>query len=284
MILPVRTVIPVFRLHLHPFEGHGVLVAELASHDYAVDRPGAPAHHLLTAALHSFSVSERSARRDGPSSPTSTFPLGDLWVCVDGLDEPPGVGLLHGRTTRGDPELAVDGFDLGPYGARGDVEALRHLPGGELAAEQAKHIALALGQLPVELPLPRLARAKLPFLALEELGEDAGVGIASRMARASASTVLAPARSPRAARTGASASNPMRVGQGLKPGKLRRAESALQLLQLPASCERTSERDGRQIVWGSLAAETCRPALWPRARATRLPPGAPHPWQRTTGK
>src|SRR5919202_6501953 len=92
------------------------------------------------------------------------------------LDEPPGVGFFHGFAARGDPELAVDGFDLGPDGARGDVEALCHVPSGELATEQAKHIALALGQLAVELPIPRLACAKLPFLALEEIRESAGFG------------------------------------------------------------------------------------------------------------
>src|SRR5215211_1363020 len=92
------------------------------------------------------------------------------------LDESPGVSFLHGFTAGGDSELAVDGFDLGPNGAWGDVEALRHLPGGEFADEQPKDIEFALGQLPVELPLPRLARAKLPFLALEELREHAGVG------------------------------------------------------------------------------------------------------------
>src|SRR5215212_11106504 len=86
------------------------------------------------------------------------------------LDEPPSVSFLHGLTTRGDSELAVDGFDLGPYGAWGDVEALCHLPGRELAAEQAEHIELALCELSVELPLPRLASAKFALLALQKLG------------------------------------------------------------------------------------------------------------------
>src|SRR5215212_6791656 len=93
------------------------------------------------------------------------------------LDEPPGVGLLNGSTTRGDPELAVDGFDLRSYRAWGDVEALRHLPGGELADEEAKHIELTLRELPVELPLPRLARAELPSFALQKLREYACIGI-----------------------------------------------------------------------------------------------------------
>src|SRR5215216_3450601 len=91
------------------------------------------------------------------------------------LDEPPGVGLLNGSTTRGDPELAVDGFDLGSYRAWGYVEALRYLPGGELADEEAKHVELALCELPVKLPLPRVAGAKPTFLALEKLGEHASV-------------------------------------------------------------------------------------------------------------
>jgi hypothetical protein len=95
------------------------------------------------------------------------------WV---GLEKAPGAGLLHGFAARGGPKLAVDGLDLGPHRARGYVEALRHLLGRELPGEQAKHLELALCQLPVELPLPRLARAELPFLALEELGEHPGIG------------------------------------------------------------------------------------------------------------
>src|SRR5215212_11556005 len=80
------------------------------------------------------------------------------------LDEPPSVSFLHGLTTRGDPELAVDGFDLGSYRARGDVEVLRHLPGRQLAAKQAEHIELALRKLPIKRSVVLLARAKLQFL------------------------------------------------------------------------------------------------------------------------
>jgi hypothetical protein len=114
-----------------------------------------------------FSVCERSAQQDGSSSPTGTFPLGDLWV---GLDQSPGVSLLNGCTARGDPELAVDGFDLGSYRAWGYVEAVCHLPGGELADEEVKHIELAFCELPVKLPLPRLVPAKFALLALQKLG------------------------------------------------------------------------------------------------------------------
>ena len=130
MTFPVRTVSPSLGLHLHPFEGHGVPVAELAPHHYAVDRPRALAHHLPTAALHMYALSlERSARQDGSSSPIGAVSPRGFMGLRGTLDEPPGVSLLHGRTARGDPELAVDGFDLGSYGAWGDVEALRHLPG-----------------------------------------------------------------------------------------------------------------------------------------------------------
>src|SRR5215203_2602160 len=73
---------PVFGLHVHPFEGHGVRTVELATHDYAVDSPCAPAHHLFTADLHNSSVSERSARQDGPSSPNGTFHLGDICLSL----------------------------------------------------------------------------------------------------------------------------------------------------------------------------------------------------------
>ena len=83
--------------------------------------------------------------------------------------------LLHGLTTRGDAELAVDGFDLGSYGAWGDVEALCHLPGRELAAEQAKYVELALCELLAEMPIPLCDRAKFPVLALEQLGDNAGI-------------------------------------------------------------------------------------------------------------
>src|SRR5829696_4252852 len=93
------------------------------------------------------------------------------------LDEPFDAGLRHGILARGDPELAVDGLDVGPYGARGDVETLRYLRGRQLSDEEAKHSEFALRELTVELPFPCLARAKLPFLALDKLREDAGVGI-----------------------------------------------------------------------------------------------------------
>ena len=91
----------------------------------------------------------------------------DLWV---GLEKLPGVSFLYGCTTRGDPELAVDGFDLGSYRAWGYIEAVRHLPGRELADEEAKHIELAVCELPVKLPLPRLVPAKFALLALQKLG------------------------------------------------------------------------------------------------------------------
>jgi hypothetical protein len=129
--LPRKDRISVFGLHLHPFEGYSVPVVQLTPHHYAIDRPGTLAHHLSTAALHhvlcqhrcSSCLSERSAQQDGSSSPIGPFPLGDL------LDEFPGASILYGRTARGDPKLAVDGFDLCSYGAGCDVEALRHLPG-----------------------------------------------------------------------------------------------------------------------------------------------------------
>src|SRR5215218_6087119 len=93
------------------------------------------------------------------------------------LDEPPGVGLLNGSTTRGDPELAVDGFDLGSYRAWGYVEALRHLPGGELADEEAKHIELAFRKLPVKLPLPWLVPAKFALPTPAKLAAAAPAAI-----------------------------------------------------------------------------------------------------------
>ena len=116
---------------LHPFEGHGVRRAEFASHHYTVYRPGTFAYQLSTAALHiAFFASEINARQEGSSSPTGAFPLGDLSVRTVGLlrlDEPPGMGFLHGFAARGDAELAVDGLDLGPYRACGHVEALCYL-------------------------------------------------------------------------------------------------------------------------------------------------------------
>src|SRR5215211_5359152 len=44
--LPSEDRLSVFGLHLHPFEGHSVSVAEFASHHYAVDRSCTLAHHL----------------------------------------------------------------------------------------------------------------------------------------------------------------------------------------------------------------------------------------------
>lgn len=65
----------VFRFHLRPTGAHSVDVAEPASRRCPLNR--VLARHLLTVPLF-FSVSERSAQRDGPSSPTGPFPLGDL--------------------------------------------------------------------------------------------------------------------------------------------------------------------------------------------------------------
>ena len=122
--------------------------------------------------------------------------------------------------------------------------------GWRLAAKQTEHIALALGQLPVEPSSPRLAHAKLR----------------SWRSRSSASTVLAPARSPRVARTGASVSNPTRVGQGSSRANFVAQSSALQLLQLPCPASARPSAMGAKVACGIPAAETCRPALWPRAR------------------
>src|SRR5215211_4242608 len=123
-------------------------------------------------------LSERSAHRDGLSSPTGVFPLGDLRVYLWwGLDEPPGAGLLHGFLARGNPELAVDGFDLGSYRAGGDVETLRYLPGRRVADEEPEHIELALCELLVERSVPPLSLTKPALLSLQKLGEDAGVRI-----------------------------------------------------------------------------------------------------------
>lgn len=118
--------ISVFRFHLHPFEGYSVRVVQFTPHHYAIDRPGTPAHHLSTAALHyvlcqrrcSPCLGERSALQDGSSSPISLFPLGDL------LDESPGTRILYGRTARGDPELAVDGLGVAFHRVAGDVERI----------------------------------------------------------------------------------------------------------------------------------------------------------------
>src|SRR5215217_1663748 len=147
------------------------------------------------------------------------------------LDEPPSVSFLHGLTTRGDPELAVDGFDLGSHGARGDVEALCHLPGGELADEQAEHIELVCCELLVELSLPPLAGAKLPFLALEKLREHAGVGksfqdgprLGKRLPTSGPVATLGPHRRER--------KQPDEGGPGAQAGQpSSRGKTALQLL------------------------------------------------------
>src|SRR5918996_1458719 len=45
--LPGEDRLSFFGLHLHPFEGHSVSVAEFASHHYAVDRSCTFAHHLF---------------------------------------------------------------------------------------------------------------------------------------------------------------------------------------------------------------------------------------------
>jgi hypothetical protein len=69
-------------LHLHPFEGYSVLLVERSSHHYPVDSPRAHVGPFSSTALM---LSERRAGEDGLSSPTTTFPLGDLRVEQDGL-------------------------------------------------------------------------------------------------------------------------------------------------------------------------------------------------------
>ena len=64
-------------LHLHPFEGYSVSLAEPSSHHYPVDSPRAHVGPLSATALM---LSERRAAQDGLSSLTTTFPLGDLRV------------------------------------------------------------------------------------------------------------------------------------------------------------------------------------------------------------
>src|SRR3712207_3960289 len=135
-------------------------------------RPGPRSPPLST------SSPERSARRGALSSPSGAFTLGDIRARA--LDQPPGARLPHGLFARGDPKLAVDGFDLGSHRARGDVEAVTHLPGGERPVEQAKHGHLTLGHLPVERSVPLIGLAKPALLALQKGGEDAGV-IAERL-------------------------------------------------------------------------------------------------------
>jgi hypothetical protein len=118
--------ISAFRLHFHPLEGNGVPLAELASHYYPVDRTCTLVHHLLTATLRkvlrAYCIAGWFVFTHQTISPRGYM---SFW---GRLDEPPGVSLLHGILARGDPELAVDGFDLGSYGTRGDVEMLRYLP------------------------------------------------------------------------------------------------------------------------------------------------------------
>src|SRR5215212_69755 len=164
------------------------------------------------------------------------------------LDASPGVSFLHGLTAGGDPELAVDGFDLGSYGVRGDVEALCHLPGGELAYEQAKHIVLALRKLRAWLGLPRLSRAKLPFMALEKFGECAGVRESLQNGprlgeRLPTPGPVATRGSYRRERQQADEGRPgAQAGQSLS-GRECTLQLLLGFLQFPAFCERTAERD-----------------------------------------
>ena len=172
------------------------------------------------------------------------------------LDEAPGVRLLYGLRTRGDPEFAVDGFDLGSYRARGNVEVVRYLPSGELADKEAKHFELALRKLPVELPFPRLTRAKHPFLTLEELGEDAGIGISLQKGprlgeyRPSFGSIATHGVYLRERQ------QPDESGPGTQAGQpSSRRKTTLQLLlgflKPPAFCESTSECDGRQTSLGN---------------------------------
>src|SRR5215207_9558375 len=60
--------LPVFSLHLHPFEGSRVPLTELASHHYAVDHPCTPTDHLTIRLAASYTPIRRSYKhvRRGP--------------------------------------------------------------------------------------------------------------------------------------------------------------------------------------------------------------------------
>src|SRR5919112_2522120 len=164
------------------------------------------------------------------------------------LDEPFDAGLLHGFLARGDPELAVDGLDVGPYGARGDVETLRYLRGRQLSDEEAKHSEFALRELTVELPFPCLVRAKLPFLALDKLREDAGVGIplhnGPRLGkhRPGSGAIAAFAAHPRE-REQRNESRPGAHTRQARPGRKTSFEFGLGLDHSTLLCERVTECD-----------------------------------------
>jgi hypothetical protein len=74
--LPREDGLPALGLHLHPFEGSGVSFAELATHHNPVDRS---CGHLDPCwPPLSIMLIKGNAQQDELSSPTRTFPLGDL--------------------------------------------------------------------------------------------------------------------------------------------------------------------------------------------------------------
>src|SRR5829696_1180434 len=164
------------------------------------------------------------------------------------LDEPFDAGLRHGILARGDPELAVDGLDVGPYGARGDVEVLGYLRGRQLSDEEAKHSEFALRELTVELPLPRLARAELSFLALQKLGEYACVRICLQDGprlgeqRPGSGAVAAFGAHPRE-REQRNESRPGAHTRQARPGRKTSFEFGLGLDHFTLLCERVTECD-----------------------------------------
>jgi hypothetical protein len=85
--------------------------------------------------------------------------------------------LLHGLLARGNLQFAIDAFDMGSYRIRGEVEALSHLRDAQRTLKEAEDIQLALREVLVERLLLPLTRAKLALLALEKLGEYAGVWV-----------------------------------------------------------------------------------------------------------
>lgn len=93
------------------------------------------------------------------------------------LDKRPLAGPFERLMARGDLELAEDRSGMGLDRVDGDVEGLTYLPVRIVAVEETQHVELAFGKHCGERRLRSPALAQLVLLALEQVGEYAGVGV-----------------------------------------------------------------------------------------------------------
>ena len=169
----------------------------------------------------------------------------------------------HGFTTRRDHELAVDGFDLCPHGARGDVEALGH-PAGWRARRQPD--GAHRGPRSVSSPLSRPSRA-LRTRSFRPWRRGARRAPSWLRPGRRAWLVLARALATR------------RVGQGLA-GKLCRVEQALSSSSsFPCPASARPSAMGAKVACGIPCSRNPSTSALASRASDSASSGCPHLWQ-----